>query len=118
MANASNYLNLPRDGSRAVVQGMTPSKASLAETYDASISGSTELTLNAATTYIEVAAIDKAIMLKWGTADASTSDFDAVIPANTVGRFFVPVDTSTGVLYTAVNFIEQAATAILAVTER
>lgn len=87
------------------------SRKSLATTYDATISGSTEITLNAGTETIEVAAIDKAVLLRWGTADASTSAFDAVIPANTVREFTVPTDA------TAVNFIEQAATAILAVTE-
>ncbi len=88
-----------------------PEVVALDETYDATISASTEITLNANTQYIEVAAIDKAILLKWGTADASTADFDAVIPANTVRGFWVPAST------TAVNFIEQAATAILCCTE-
>ena len=96
----------------------TPSVVAIEETYDATISSSTELTFNASTTLIEVAAIDKAIMMKWGTSDCSTSDFDEVIPANTVRQFHIPVDTTTGVLFTAVNFIEQAATAILAVVEK
>ncbi len=95
-----------------------PAVPALDETYDATISASTELTLNASTSLIEVAAIDKTILLKWGTTDVSTSDFDAVIPLNTVRTFYIPIDASTGVLYTAVNFIEQAATAILAVVER
>ena|SRR3990167_4470289 len=100
------------------MQPKIPAVPALDETYDASISGSTELTLNANTILIEVAAIDKTVLLKWGTGDASTSDFDAVIPLNTVRTFYIPIDSSTGVLYTAVNFIEQAATAILAVVER
>jgi hypothetical protein len=96
----------------------TPAVVALEETYDATISGSTELSLNASTNLIEVCAIDKAIMMKWGTSDASTSDFDEVIPANTVRQFSVPIDSATGVKYTAVNFIEQSATAILAVVEK
>lgn len=91
--------------------GTPPRSAVLEETYDATVSASTEITLNASTKFIEVAAIDKTILLKWGTADAATTDFDAVIPLNTVRQFYVPDDV------TAVNFIEQAATAILAVTE-
>lgn len=86
-------------------------RVALEETYDATISSSTEIALNASTKVIEVAAIDKTILLKWGTGDASTTDFDAVIPLNTVREFNVPDGQ------TAVNFIEQAATAILAVTE-
>lgn len=83
-----------------------------AVTYDATISSSTEVTLNAATKQIEVCAIDKAILMHWGTADASTSAFEAVIPANTVRTFKVPPGE------TAVNFLEQAATAILVVVEK
>ena len=96
----------------------TPVRVALDETYDATVSASTELTLNASTKLIEVCAIDKAIFLKWGTTDVSNSDFDEVIPQNTVRQFFVPIDSSTGALYTAVNFIEQAATAILVVIEK
>lgn len=93
-------------------------QVSLVETYDATISSSTELTLNAATKTIEVAALDKAIFLKWGTSDASTADWDAVIPANTVRAFAIPINSATNLPYTAVNFIEQATTAILAVSEK
>ena len=102
---------LPIDDNRNVVQ-ITPAVVALAITYDATISVSTEVTLNAATTIIEVGAIDKAILLSWGTADVSTANFDEVIPANTVRHFYIPSEI------TAVNFIEQAATAILAVVEK
>lgn len=103
--------SFPRDNNHVAATHTPPRKVVLEETYDATISATTEVTLNASTEYIEVAAIDKAILMKWGTGDASTSDFDAVIPQNTVRQFFVP----DGI--TAVNFIEQSATAILAVTE-
>lgn len=96
----------------------TPAMVGLATTYDATINTSTEITLNAATSLLEVAALDKAILLKWGTADASTSAFNEVIPANSVRHFVVPKDSTTGVRYTAVNFIEQAATAILICIEK
>lgn len=111
--------SLPREsGSYAPVQGLPPAKIALEETYDATVSASTEITLNTATTLIEVTAIDKAIFMKWGTTDASSTDWDHVIPLNTTRSFAVPVETAgTGTLYTAVNFIEQAATAILAVSE-
>lgn len=90
---------------------VNPPEVALEETYDATISSSTELTLNTSTNYIEVAAIAKPIMLKWGTGDASTSDWDHVISADSVRGFYVPAGI------TAVNFIEQAATAILGVSE-
>jgi hypothetical protein len=104
-------LKLPASNTADPVQ-VTPAVTVLEETYDATISTSTEITLNANTTLIEVAAIDKTILLKWGTDDASTSDFDEVIPLNTVRTFYVPAGVA------AVNFIEQAATAILCVCEK
>lgn len=111
--------SLPREaGSYAVVHDLPPAKVAIEETYDATVSASTEITLAANTTLIEVTAIDKAIFMKWGTTDVSSTDWDHVIPANTTRRFAVPVETAaTGVLFNAVNFIEQAATAILAISE-
>lgn len=108
----------PRDGNQVAIQTSTPAVKAVAVTYDATISASTEVTLNVATTLIEVGAIDKTILLRWGTSDASTSNFDEVISLNSVRQFFVPVDQTTGVLYTAVNFIEQTATAILVCIEK
>ena len=82
----------------------------LAVTYDATISSSTQITLNAGTTAIEVTAIDKAILLNWG-ATASTSAFVGVIPANQTKIFTVPSGTTTA------NFIEESATAKLVCVE-
>lgn len=90
----------------------TPAIQALAVTYDATVSASTEIVLNAGTTLLEVCAIDKAILLNWGADDASTTAFDEVIPQNTVRHFVVP----SGV--TAVNFIQQSATAILVCIEK
>ena len=101
---------LPKDVNGNPVQ-LAPAVVALEETYDATISATTEITLNAATTLIEVTAIDKAIFMKWGTTDASSTDWDHVIPLNSTRLFVVPPGIS------AVNFIEQAATAILAVSE-
>ena len=84
----------------------------VAVTYDTTISASTEVTLNAATSRIDVCAITQAILMRWGTGDASTSAFDEVIPAGTVRTFKRPPAT------TAVNFIEQAASAILVLIEK
>ncbi len=97
---------------------ITPSVIAIDETYDGTISSSTELTLDSATTLIEVSAIDKTIMMKWGGTNASTSDFDEVINLNTTRHFMVPTDITTKKLFTAVNFIEQSATAILSVVEK
>ena len=103
-------ISLPLDLNRNPIQLM-PAKVSLASTYDTTVSASTEITLNAATSMIEVSAITQAILMKWGTADVSTSSFDHIIQAGSTMQFVVPIDT------TAVNFIEQAASAILVVNE-
>ena len=114
----ANVPQLPRDVNNVPVQNMPPARVALDETYDATISASTEITLNTATTMIEVTAIDKTVLMKWGTTDASTTDWDHAIPLNTTRQFAVPVETAaTGVLFTAVNFIEEVATAKLCVSE-
>ena len=102
---------LPRDDNRVPIQGMGFESAALAVTYDATISASTEITLNAATKFIQVTANAKPVFMKWGTADASSTVWDYLIPADSTQAFAVPAGT------TAVNFIEQAATATLGVAE-
>lgn len=86
-----------------------PKAPTLATTYDATISSSTTVTFNTGATYIEVSAIDKGIFMKWG-ATASSTAFDAFIPANTSKVF--PIAATTA------QFIEEAATAKLVVIEK
>jgi hypothetical protein len=98
----------------------TPEITALKSTYDGTISATTEITLQTNTSILEVSAITKPIVLSWGTGDASaaTDGFDEIIQPGETRHFKVPVDPSTGVRYTAVNFIEQAATAILICIEK
>lgn len=92
-------------------QNFINSKApTLVATYDATISSSTAVTLNSATTYIEVTAITKPILLKWD-ASASTSAFDEIIPADTTKIFYSKGKTTA-------NFIEQATSAVLVCIEK
>ncbi len=104
--------SLPRDGNRVPLQNSSLQGTTLASTYDATISSSTEITLQATTTAIEVTATAQPIVMRWGTSDASTTTFDSVIPAGATYIFAVPANT------TAVNFIEAAATATIFVVER
>jgi len=93
-------------------QYFTNSKApTLEETYDATISSSTSITLNTSATYIEVSAIDKGVFLKWG-ATASSSDFDEFISPNSTRTYVIPDEVTT------VQFIEESATAKLVVIEK
>lgn len=102
---------LPRDDNQVPLPNSVPSVVALEETYDAIISTSTSITLNTATTLIEVTAIDKGIFLKWGAAAAST-DFDEFIAPNTTRIYGVPSGQ------TSVQFIEEVATAKLVVIEK
>jgi hypothetical protein len=90
----------------------TPDVVALARTVDSSISSSTEITLNKATTYIRVYAITKDVYLKWGTDDVTAANFDEVIPAGQVFDFLVPESI------TAVNLIEREASASVIVIEK
>lgn len=90
----------------------TPDVVALARTVDSSISSSTEITLNKATTYIRVYAITKDVYLKWGTDDVSASNFDEVIPAGQVFDFLVPNGQ------TAINVIERESAAQIVVIQK
>lgn len=89
-----------------------PDVVALAQTVDTSISGSTEIVLNTATTFIQVYAITKDVYLKWGAADVTSSNFDEVIPAGQVVGLAVP----DGV--TALNVIERESSAAVIVIEK
>lgn len=90
---------------------LSPSVVSKARTLDASISSSTEITLDKATTYLKVYAIAKDVYLKWGTADVTASNFDHVIPAGQIVDLLVPSNV------TALNVIEREAGATVIVIE-
>ncbi len=107
--------NLPLDASRKPVQ-LVPALAALEETYDETISATTEITLQATTTLIEVVVGGEGVFMKWGEDDATTADWDHFIPEGTTRHFVVPIESGT-TLYTAVNFIERTTTAYLTMSE-
>ena len=90
---------------------INPKSATLEETYDTTVSSSTEITLNVDTVAIQVSAIDKGIFLAWGRT-ASSSDFDEFISKDTTREFIVPDEQTT------VQFIEESATAKLVLIEK
>ncbi len=89
-----------------------PVGKTLAATYDATISASTEITLNAKTTVLVVHAIGNMVLLKWGADDVTTSNFDEAVPTGATRIIKVPAGTL------AVNLIQAAATANVAVIEK
>lgn len=103
---------LPTDGNFKPFDSVpsSPVGTPLAVTYDATVSGSTTVTFNAATSYIEVTALLKGIFMKWdGTATSSSFD-EFIAPESTRGY-------STAGHATA-QFIEEAASAHLVVIEK
>lgn len=109
-------VSLPRTANGSDMQ-LTPAKTALAVTVDPTVSSSTEITLNAATTIIRCYATTQDVYLKWGTSDVTASNFDEVLPAGQIVDFVVPLD-SNGVKYTAINLIERTATAAVVVIEK
>lgn len=111
------YMRLPKDDNNIAIQ-LTPPGAALARTVDATVSATTEVTLNAATTFVRVYAIAKDLYFKWGTADVTASNFDEVIPAGNMLDLTVPIEVATGVKYTALNVIEREAGATAIIIEK
>lgn len=91
---------------------IAPSVVALARTVNASISTSTEITLNKQTTMLRVYAIAKDVYLKWGTTSVTASNFDEVIPAGQILDYRVPKNQ------TAVNLIERESGATVIVVEK
>jgi len=115
---------MPRDGNHNPFP-LAPAKIALASTVDSTISSSTTITFNTATTFIRVYAKTQDIYMKWGTTAVTSSNSDAIIPAGQIVDFVIPVNQTatqattnvTQTLYTAANFIEETAGAKLTVYE-
>ncbi len=88
-----------------------PKAPTLAATFDTTISGSTAVTLNSGTTYMEVSAVAKGIFLKWN-GTASSSSFDEYISPDTTRIYIRPDGVTTA------NFIEETTSATLIVIEK
>lgn len=83
----------------------------LAVTYNATLSSAVNVTLNANTSYFEVAAIAKGVFLRY-QATASSANFDEFIPQDSIRGFAVP----DGV--TVISVIQQASSAAVAIVEK
>lgn len=112
-------LTLPYDTRNQPVPLIPPTPA-LARTVDTSISSSTQINLNAATTIIRVYAKNEDVYLKWGTTAVTDSNFDQVIPSGQILDATVPqqdANNPSSPLYTAITVIEVAASAEVRVLE-
>lgn len=103
-------MRLPTDDNNKPMQLVPPSDA-LATTVDTTISSATTVTLNAATTLIEVNALSQGVYLKYGTG-VSSSDFDEFIAAGVTRHYVRPYGVSQ------ISVIEQAASATVIIIEK
>jgi hypothetical protein len=91
---------------------ITPRGVSLTRSVNASLSSSTEITLNTRTTFIRLYAIAQDVYLRWGIENCNASTFDEVVPVGQVLDLSVPAG------YTAFNAIERVSGATLIVVEK
>lgn len=110
-------ISLPKDGNASTIP-LVPAKVALAVTVDDSISTTTEITLDEDTTFIEITAKSGGVYLKWGTSDATSSAWDEYIASGTTRNYLVPVDLTTGNLYTAFNVIQDDSGAGVRIIEK
>lgn len=99
-------------------QMLSPAKTALSQGVNSSISSSTTLAITAGATILRIYAVDKDILLKWGSTAVTTSNFDEVVPANQICDFVIPVETLPDVLYTTCRVIERSATATMIYTQK
>lgn len=102
---------LPRDTNYNALQ-LTPPKIALAVTRDTTISTSTEITLNADTSIIEVSAIDGNVYLKYGTTAVTNANFDEFIQAGQTRHYVIPQSI------TAITLIDDGDSAKVIVIEK
>lgn len=92
--------------------GLPPARPALSRFVSGTISASTEITLNVATTFIRAHAITQSVYLKYGTTPVTASNFDEFIPAGSIVDLAVP----EGV--TAITVIQRFATATIVIIEK
>lgn len=98
------YANqLPVDASGAPMQDFPAPKLAKARYTSENASASSVISVSHNTTSLEVAAVGGAAVLKWITtadteasvisAAGTTSNYDHVVPANTLRRFVIPIES-------------------------
>lgn len=110
---------LPIDRYGAKMQ-ITPQGVALARTVITDASASRYIALNSGTTFLRVFALSQAVFLKWATGGedyVNATNFDEMIPPNSYVDFGVPLKTD-GTRYTAVQVLEQSASATVVVIEK
>jgi len=104
-------MRLPRDGNKNAIP-LPQASAALARTNSGSNATAVTVTLNAATTLIEISALAQGIYMRYGSTAVTSSNFDEYIQAGSTRHYVKP----TGV--TALSLIEQASGSTVIVIEK
>ncbi len=96
---------------------ITPQGTAITRTVNSSISSSTEIQLNANTTFLRCYATSQDVYLRWGIEDCNASTFDEIIPAGQIVDLAVPVD-SAGARFGYLNVIERSSAATIVIIEK
>lgn len=102
---------IPKDRDNNALQ-LTSPKVALARTRNTSISSSTQITLNANTSLIEVHAIDGNVYLKYGTTAVTNANFDEFLQAGQTRHYVIPQSI------TAITLIDDGDSAKVIVIEK
>ena len=108
----STETSLPRDANSTAMQ-LVPSKTALSTTVSDDISSALDITLNAATTFIEVNALEEGVFLRYAsTASSASGGHDEYIIANNVRNYIPPEGT------TVISVIEDGSGAKVRIIEK
>lgn len=103
--------NFPRDANNAPLITITPSVLAVAVTTVSSLTTSTAITFNTASTLIEVNMVSAGAFMKWGTA-ATTTVYDEYIQSGRTRWYVIPTGQQNA------QFLQQATPATLIVIEK
>ncbi len=97
---------------------LTPAVVALNAYIDDTIDTTSEKNITAGASFIRFYATVQDVLLSWGTDDASTTNFDEVIPAGAVVDLVIPKQPDTKNRFTAFNVISRAAGGGILVIEK
>lgn len=107
--------SLPRDGANTQVP-LPPAKVAVS-TSTQTVDTSTTFAITAGATFIEASSFTQAAYLKWGSTAVTSSNADHTIQAGSTIHRAIPVDTTTGSLFTTMRVIGQAAGATVTISQ-
>lgn len=109
MTNKEKFKQLPLDKNNNPIPLVPPGTAVVAAFRNTAVTTNQSITINAATGYIRFYVEDETVLLKWGTTDTTTSNFDEVLPPG-LTDLAIPKDLN-GNIHTACKIISDSGNA-------